>query len=1838
MAEEYQDWSTIWGVGNNLMSDTPERGITNQFDLLRAKLRQNHPELFEDDQFTEAVGEALRRDPKAAFEMLRRGVDADLNTEQLKSMVTPLKVKHEQSETIQNKEGKWINVYGKELPNAGQQLPGTRAYGNKQDAIAAAKKRSESGVMSAEEFAGDVKTKSMVGAELSFEDFSGTKAPGTAKPKMGAKQALEVGLNDTVRNWKQMGGEAAAVADLILSIPGFVLNVGAQLGGTVQAAARGVPLTADKRQLNPVTAYTVGREAGREFSEPFMNPLHKLMQMFKSGEAYENAATSKGMEKLTNAIEAAGNWTEDATGGRVSRDAIPMLTESLMASATALGGKKGAIDPVVQKRIRESAVKLREQAEAAAQRRDISFAEFEARVPVQEQINEMLGIRTPQQQAKITRQRRKDIQAAFREPAEGSDFVDIGESQFRAGERISNEAAFAAEAEKGRIGGTAYEPGAAPRPERVGQAEVLRIMQKPGWERTAEDLITLRAARQEGKATPEAAMLLGSAGIGAVVGAELDDNALRGAALGGATAMAPFALLRGLDAGGVRSRMKQSGAVKEPGGMWHPEAVERLGTSLTEGLNRGMPVEEMARRLADNPHYGGEGKLSTPEGIWAAKAVKNYLNKYAGTARDPLKDVEIPYAGGVKRWEEVMDRAVTSRTAGRLREDFINMEKPGANPEWLPDRVPAEERIFEVDPQARGTSRAIADYLSHVGDYLRQNVDPAKLKDYDLTRAVRETFENDKRVAKQMEKATADSTKSLPVHKEYPDGFKWVELKLPEKLTPEQEKQVRRPTESEIDSLVRRHDWDREHAKLDTWLAVGPDGKPINNSYTGDPATGTTPREAWLAGRLAEEGNIMGHCVGGYCEGVASGESRIFSLRDPKGKSHVTIEVEGKSDVRTHDPRKFVDEVPEARKKFGNFPGDNAALADQRAWNQEVMRSEEFGEWLKSRPKDVIQIKGKQNRAPNKEYLPYVQDFVKEGKWGEVGDLAHSGMVKMPRLDTPIEIGKRFEYQYVEPKVAKEALLNSLARRHRRDKTSPAQAAYERKGIEDAPDSPEGAYQLQQSMNALEHDVVMAAREGKDWLSNEDLLKRANALHKESAGRLPSVTAEDVVAFRRGELEGPGVRTLQEAEQLGKGEGLRGHYGTQRGFVDQKLVAGISTIGLGGIAGSLLSEDPVSGALLGALAGAALHLPGVKRRLKDAAEAADYGIGVISTRIGNVSPALRQRARLFEMRSLTEAHARLHRVVPFMQELERVPATRRAELDRAILTNDRAKIAELIRGNRPLVDAWREARNVLNEIGEELQGHGRFKSMKDDYFPRLVKDLEGLKGVLGRVERGRLEQALAEAEREAMRVRGTPLTHVEVSAIVNKQLYSQGRAKGYQPGFAKGRTVEEVTEQLRPFYFTPSESLYTYVRGAVADLETAKFFGRDLAQIERGNGKFIDLDTSVGNVVGRELMEGKITPDQAQQLINMLQSRFRSGERASNRLIQDVRNMGNMGLLGNIVAGVTQGADALMALYAHDFRSTMSAMTRQITGKERVTPRDFGLADHVAEEFSSVSRTANWLDKMFKYSGFSAIDRFGKSTHLNAALAKYERWSRTPEGVARIREKYGEAYGRELPDLITDLRQGAMTERVRSLLFSELSDMQPISKLELPQGYLDNPNGRLIYMLKTFMLKQMDVVRRDMYGEIKKGNVGRGLKNATEYSLILGLSGASTQMIKDWLLGKDVRFDASDVLENVLKTFAWSEYTREKVRQGKPVEAMVGAIMPPYRMMDDIIRRDPKAVQYIPLVGKLYHSWELGGREEAELRDARKAKKEGREVNLSGRAEAYRERKREKARERRENR
>jgi len=198
--------------------------------------------------------------------------------------------------------------------------------------------------------------------------------------------------------------------------------------------------------------------------------------------------------------------------------------------------------------------------------------------------------------------------------------------------------------------------------------------------------------------------------------------------------------------------------------------------------------------------------------------------------------------------------------------------------------------------------------------------------------------------------------------------------------------------------------------KGDGYVAVDANGNEIAqrlpNGKVVPPQPQPTPELAYLQGQLTTEGNIMGHCVGGYCDKVASGETRIFSLRDAKGEPHVTIETgSGEHEFDEWPTRVYEDFVrriggeENANALFDTAVGDAKQLLEQ---GKEMFpdRAELLDEFMNihnyGKP-TIIQIKGKQNLAPKEDYLPFVQDFVKSGKWSDVGDLENTGLRKTPK-------------------------------------------------------------------------------------------------------------------------------------------------------------------------------------------------------------------------------------------------------------------------------------------------------------------------------------------------------------------------------------------------------------------------------------------------------------------------------------------------------------------------------------------------------------------------------------------------------------------------------------------------------------------------------------------------------------------------------------------------------------------------------------------------------------------------------------------------------------------------
>lgn len=480
----------------------------------------------------------------------------------------------------------------------------------------------------------------------------------------------------------------------------------------------------------------------------------------------------------------------------------------------------------------------------------------------------------------------------------------------------------------------------------------------------------------------------------------------------------------------------KTSVIKETGGNWISGNVEQamkplrkktaVGSEPSEVLNEltnKYTPETMSRLSSNLQDFVNESIIEVKQGSaindWIDRNLTNYVKKQMATPNDPVRKLaeegilHIPvnpqdaldpmrngflqnsfkgssyrsqYGGQqlgqadlAKDWENAADAAIqpiSVQTIKKVKDSNglgAHMYEP-----WM-DKADPNTSVHmagsNFDAQDLG--------FNHIVDVLNQDlaagrIRPEQLNKISMEQAVRRTYEFDQDMAKKMRETQAKVTEGMPVYKEYPEGYKWVELSQPKDLP---------------------KGWSQEPSGA----YIGPKGE----------RTIVNPNYETLEQALRYEGDKMGHCVGGYCQDVAKGSSRIYSLRDAKGEPHVTIETStekhpigyslsikkqnaegdfpatfdynllGDSGYPPPNEKQKQAILSRARDLFiGNNPNIDMMGAFQNA------ADEVLGKF----PESIIQIKGKQNRAPKEDYLPFVQDFVKSGNWSDVGDLRNTGL------------------------------------------------------------------------------------------------------------------------------------------------------------------------------------------------------------------------------------------------------------------------------------------------------------------------------------------------------------------------------------------------------------------------------------------------------------------------------------------------------------------------------------------------------------------------------------------------------------------------------------------------------------------------------------------------------------------------------------------------------------------------------------------------------------------------------------------------------------------------------
>lgn len=183
--------------------------------------------------------------------------------------------------------------------------------------------------------------------------------------------------------------------------------------------------------------------------------------------------------------------------------------------------------------------------------------------------------------------------------------------------------------------------------------------------------------------------------------------------------------------------------VKGKGGNWFHSSVVVMANPLYTSL---LPPQPEGLDF-NSPEWKAREAQSTPIWEWSRRIVTVYLNRYAGTKEDPLKNIMLPSG---KTWGETMDLAISARPPET------------ANGETLWD-LPASPAALQL-----------RDYMEHASDYLRAQVPQEKWFKYDLTRLLAEVARDDTKTRALAEKALLADLSGFPVHKAYADGSRWL--------------------------------------------------------------------------------------------------------------------------------------------------------------------------------------------------------------------------------------------------------------------------------------------------------------------------------------------------------------------------------------------------------------------------------------------------------------------------------------------------------------------------------------------------------------------------------------------------------------------------------------------------------------------------------------------------------------------------------------------------------------------------------------------------------------------------------------------------------------------------------------------------------------------------------------------------------------------------------------------------------------------------------------------------------------------------------------------------------
>jgi hypothetical protein len=508
------------------------------------------------------------------------------------------------------------------------------------------------------------------------------------------------------------------------------------------------------------------------------------------------------------------------------------------------------------------------------------------------------------------------------------------------------------------------------------------------------------------------------------------------------------------------------------------------------------------------------------------------------------------------------------------------------------------------------------------------------------------------------------------------------------------------------------------------------------------------------------------------------------------------------------------------------------------------------------------------------------------------------------------------------------------------------------------------------------------------------------------------------------------------------------------------------------------------------------------------------------------------------------------------------------------------------------VEAVANAKKVSQTMDEILQMYkqaGYRVEGREGYFPLAVKDLDGLR----KREQGLLDNIYA---KEQARQGGRALTPNQ-KAHIAEHYFSFDLRYSKTSGSLKKRMKKEVADDELEFYHNPEDALHYYIHTAAEDIAKREFFKSFGHKVgKKGlNPNGTDIDDSISSLID-QIKKDVPGFDGQSEVARLLRARFSADVHKTYNFVQAIKNLSYAGTLGNYWSAMTQIGDLVFAFHKYGIKAAVGA----IFGPKVTSRAELGVEKAMAElQSETMGITSKIADKAFKWSGFDAIDRFGKNVNINASLRQNKQLAiKNPE---KFRAKWGEKFGAETDSVMNELanlklqKNAELSDNVYLMLWNDLAETQPIGLSEMPEKYLKMPNGRIFYAYKTFAMKQLNYMRNMINSD---QNAFRKAHNLTYFATMFVLANSTIDGFKDFVAGKELNME-DKVFDNIVSLLGTSKYAVDKsqglggvIMQGlTPVPLEQGA-----KALDKISTLDVTPgdiVSQVPIVGAINKKYGL---------------------------------------------